>query len=88
MIGQVVHNVRVRAMDDLPAIVAEQKIKLGILTVPGTAAQACADALVQAGVVGIWNFTPTQIDVPDGVIVQHVDLAQSLAVLSHAINRA
>ena len=67
---------------------AEQKIKLGILTVPGTAAQACADALVQAGVVGIWNFTPTQIDVPDGVIVQHVDLAQSLAVLSHAINRA
>ena len=88
MIGQVVHNVRVRAMDDLPAIVADQKIKLGILTVPGTAAQACADALVQAGVVGIWNFTPTQIDVPDGVIVQHVDLAQSLAVLSHAINRA
>ena len=75
-------------MEDLTRLVRRLKLKLGILTVPGTAAQACADALVQAGVVGIWNFTPTQIDVPDGVIVQHVDLAQSLAVLSHAINRA
>ena len=28
-----------------------------------------------------------QIDVPKGVIVQNVDLAQSLAVLSHAITR-
>ena len=87
MIGQVVHNVRVRAMDELSALAAEQKIKIGILTVPGTAAQACADALVKAGIIGIWNFTPTQIDVPDGIIVQHVDLAQSLAVLSHAISR-
>lgn len=88
VIGTVVHNVRVRAMEDLAGVVGEQKIKLGILTVPGVAAQECANALVEAGIVGIWNFTPTQIDVPDGIIVQHVDLAQSLAVLSHAISRA
>ena len=52
---------------------------------PDTAAQACAAALVAAGVKGIWNFTAVQLSVPDDIIVQSVDLAQSLAVLSHAI---
>ena len=88
VIGRTVHNVRVRAMEDIPSAIADRKIKIGILTVPGPAAQACADQLVAAGIAGIWNFTPTLITVPDSVIVQHVDLALSLAVLSHAIARA
>ena len=47
----------------------------------------CADELVAAGVEGIWNFSSVNLAVPPGVIVQNVDLAQSLAVLSHAIAR-
>ena len=43
--------------------------------------------LVEAGISGIWNFTSEQLDVPEGIVVQDVDLAQSLAVLSHAITR-
>ena len=51
------------------------------------AAQACAETLVEAGVRGILNFSSAQLAVPEGVIVQNVDLAQPLAVLSHAIAR-
>ena len=61
------------------------QIKLGIQTVPNATAQTCADQLVAAGIRGIWNFTSVQLDVPEGVVVQNVDLAQSLAVLSHTI---
>ncbi len=83
--GQTVHGVKVRPMAEISRLVRRMRIQLGILTVPDSAAQECTDALVAAGVRGIWNFTSVQLSVPDGVIVQSVDLAQSLAVLSHAI---
>ncbi len=83
--GLTLHGVKVRPMEDLPRLARRLKIKLGILTVPNDAAQACADQLVAAGIRGIWNFSAVQLGVPAGVVVQNVDLAQSLAVLSHAI---
>jgi redox-sensing transcriptional repressor len=58
---------------------------LAILTVPNAAAQACTDALISAGIKGILNFTAIQLSAPKDVIVQNVDIAQSLAVLSHTI---
>jgi redox-sensing transcriptional repressor len=79
------HGVKVRPMEDLPRLVRRLQLKIGILTVPNAVAQACADQLVAAGIKGIWNFSSIQLDVPGDVIVQNVDLAQSLAVLSHAI---
>lgn len=85
LIGRAIHGVKVRPMTDLTRLVSRLKTKLAILTVPSSAAQTCADELVAAGIKGIWNFCPLQIDVPDGIIVQNVDLAQSLAVLSHVI---
>ena len=88
LLGLTIHGVKVRPMEDLPRLVQRMKIKLGILTVPRVAAQICASAMVEAGISSILNFTPTLLDVPDGVIVQNVDLAESLAVLSHAIARA
>ncbi len=86
IIGLTFHGVKVRPMEDLPRLVRRLAIRLGILTVPNAAAQTCADQLVAAGIRGIWNFTSVQLDVPAGVVVQNVDLAQSLAVLSHTIS--
>lgn len=85
IIGTVCHGVRVRAMSDMAKLVPRLKLKLGILTVPNSAAQACADQLVTAGIRGIWNFTAVQLVVPKDIKVQRVDLAASLAVLSHTI---
>ena len=84
--GLTLHGVKVRPMEDLPRLVRRLRIKIAILTVPNAAAQECADQLVAAGIRGILNFTSVRLSVPDGVIVQNVDLAQSLAVLSHAIS--
>ncbi len=58
---------------------------LGILTVPADKAQRVAEQMVAGGIRAIWNFTPTQLDVPEGVLVQREDLAVSLAVLLHRI---
>lgn len=82
-----IHDVKVHPMEDLKRLVRQLKIKLAILAVPSAAAQDCADELVDAKIKGILNFTAVQLSVPKGVIVQNVDLAQPLAVLSHAIAR-
>lgn len=53
--------------------------------VPASAAQAIADIAVRNKVPGIWNFAPTVLDVKESTIVENVNLASSLAVLSHRI---
>ena len=57
-----------------------------ILAVPASAAQEAADLAVESGAKAIWNFAPTHLDLPDGIVVEDVNLASSLAVLSHRLN--
>ena len=42
-----------------------------------------ADRLVNAGIKGIWNFVPVDLDVPESVIVENVNLTESLFTLSY-----
>ena len=58
MFGETVHGVKVRPMEDLPRLVKRLKVKLAILTVPNGSAQACATALVTAGIAGPLLTTP------------------------------
>lgn len=88
LVGLTIHNVKVRPPEDMMRLIKRLNIRIGILTVPNSAAQECADQLVKCGIIGIWNFSNVQLSVPPGVIVQNVDLAQSLAVLSHIITSA
>ena len=55
---------------------------MGIITVPADYAQTVCDQLIDCGVKAIWNFAPTHLDVPDGILVQNENMATSLAVLS------
>jgi redox-sensing transcriptional repressor len=61
----------------------ERKMDLAILTVPREAAQAVADALVEAGVRGILKFSPCYITVPRKVKVITIDIAMDLARLPY-----
>ena len=59
-----------------------------ILAVPASAAQSVAERSVNAGVRGILNFAPVQIQVPEGVPVENVNLVMELEALSFQITRA
>lgn len=85
LIGTERHNVKIYSLDEMAKIVPELNIKIGILTVPNSAAQECADVMVASGIRGIWNFTAVHLSLPENVKCQRVCLAQSLAVLSAAI---
>ena len=57
-------------------------VLIGIITVPAENAQAVCDLLVSSGVSAIWNFAPVHLDVPEHILVQSENMANSLAVLS------
>ena len=84
-IGTTINGVPVHHLDDLPDVVNQHKIKLGMIAVPATSAQNVADRLVAAGIEGIVNFAPVTITLPDGVSQVGVDLAIELEQLSFAV---
>lgn len=81
-VGQRVGDLPIRHVDDLPAIVRERGIAIGVIATPATAVQDIADRMVEAGIRSILNFAPAVIVVPDGVSVRKVDLAVELQILA------
>ncbi|MCE9615895.1 MAG: redox-sensing transcriptional repressor Rex [Lentisphaerae bacterium] len=84
-IGLSIHGRKIQPVEKLTTFVRATGIILGVLTVPAGAAQEATDLMVQAGIRGIWNFTPTKVKVPEHVVTQKEDLAEGLAVLSHRL---
>jgi redox-sensing transcriptional repressor len=84
-IGQWIQGRRVQQLSQLAAFARRGGIRLGVLTVPASAAQETADLMVRAGIRGIWNFTPVKLQLAEGVVTQKEDLAEGLAVLSHRL---
>jgi len=68
-IGTNIGSVVVRPVEDLPAVVEEEDIVVGVLAVPGHAAQELADSLVAAGVKIIFNYSEALLQVPPEVTV-------------------
>ena len=72
-------------MDELKKFCQENGVKMAILSVPAASAQAVANQLIDAGVMGILNFSPIVLAVPEDVMVNNVNLAIELENLSYFI---
>jgi redox-sensing transcriptional repressor len=81
-VGEVIDGIGVRHVDDLPAIVAEEDIAIGLICTPAGAAQDVADRMVEAGIRSILNFAPAIISVPQTVSLRKVDLSIELQILA------
>ena len=82
-VGIDVAGTAVRALDDLPGIVAAGGIRIGVVATPAVAAQHAAELLIDAGVTSILNFAPVVLSVPSTITVRKVDLAVELQILSY-----
>lgn len=74
-------------VEKLPDIAKRLKIHIGIITVPAPHAQKVCDMLVDAGVLAVWNFAPTVLKVPEGILVQNENMASSLALLCNHLSQ-
>jgi redox-sensing transcriptional repressor len=87
-IGQKVHGKEILDIDRFADLVERLHVHIAILTVPAEAATEAATLAAEAGIKALWNFTPTKLAPIDGVIIERVDLAASLAVLSSKLSSA
>jgi redox-sensing transcriptional repressor len=68
-VGTKLGDIPVRHYDELPDVVNDDGVMVGVLAVPGEAAQAVADDLVAAGVKIIFNYSDALLTVPSDVTV-------------------
>ena len=73
--------------EKMAGIAERLKLHIGIITVPAPHAQEVCDRLVEAGVRAIWNFAPTVLRVPEGILVQNENMASSLALLCNHLSQ-
>ena len=87
LIGLKINDIEVMDYENLVEYVEENNIDIGIICTTKDNAQEVADKLCFAGVKGIWNFAPIDLEVPDYVAVENVHLSDSLHSLAYHMNR-
>ncbi len=85
-IGQKVGEFTVEDTARMVERIRAAKIKMAMVTVTASSAQAVADKLVQAGVKAILNYAPISLNVPDGVHVQYIDPAIHLQRMTYYLD--
>ena len=86
LIGLKIREFEVLDSEIIEEFVKDNNIDIAIICIPKNGAQELADKLVNAGIKGIWNFASIDLSVPSSVIVENVNLTESLFTLSYLMN--
>lgn len=85
-IGSQVGGIHVLEYSKLFQLSERLDVKIAILTTPNHAAQQVAEDLVRCGIKAIWNFTLTNLALPEEIIVQDTSMSSFAAVLLRRLN--
>jgi redox-sensing transcriptional repressor len=86
LVGTKIRNAEVRPTEELESYIKSNQVDIAAITVPKTKAVQLAMDLVSWGIKGIWNFAPTDLNLPKEVTVENVHLAESLMKLSYRLS--
>ena len=89
IVGTTICGIPVYHTDTLTDFCRENKVDIGVLTLPKEAAYEATVKMTDGGVRGIWNFANMElrIDTP-GVIVENIHLGDSLMKLCYEVKSA
>lgn len=83
IVGMSIRGTEIRLIDELEKYMETNTVHIAALTLPKSKAPQIASDLVKWGVKAIWNFAPTDLNLPSDVMVENVHLAESLMRLSY-----
>lgn len=83
--GQKIGEIEIRHTRELQEFIREYDIDIAALTVPAVNAREAAEMLISCGIKGIWNFAPIDLKAPSDVILENIQLIDSLVVLGYKI---
>jgi len=78
--------VEVFHINRIKEVAKERKIEIALIATPPSEAQGVAQLLMDAGIRGILNFTPTQITVAEGYVVKNVFFTTILDNLAYLLS--
>jgi len=81
-IGKKINELDVMPLEEIPRVIKENNVRIGIIAVPPGGAQGIADIMVANDIQAIMNFSTIALNVPDYVEVRNVDLSVKLEILT------
>ena len=85
LIGQSINNVKIYHVSEMGNFIKENKIDIGIISVPRDAANEVAKIMIKSGIKGILNFAPTELDVPEDFPIENIHIIDKALALSFLI---
>src|SRR3989338_3386995 len=79
-------DIPVLPTSELKGFVKQHNISVGIIAVPDAAAQQVADVMIESGIKGILNFAPIRLNMPEDIIIHHVNLELELETIIYFVN--
>ena len=79
-------GVVIKHLEEVDEVVKDRDVHVGVITTPSSAAQSVANQLVLAGINGILNFAPIQIQVPNCCHVENVDFTIKLDSIAYHLS--
>ena len=86
VVGKTSGNLTVMHIDQLEPFANENPIDICILSVPRDVGQKTADRVCNLGIKAILNFVPLDLNVPKDVVVENVNITDSLFTLAYLLN--
>ena len=86
-VGRKIAKCTIKSVRAMRPFVERHEIRLAILTTPDEVSQKLTDRLVSAGIKAIWNFTPTRLTVPEGVLVRNEHISIGLSEIAYHLKQ-
>lgn len=85
-VGRRINDIPIYHTDEFEQRMKEDRVNIGVLTVPIEKAQSITDRIIVGGIQALWNFTPVRIRVPENIVVQNTSLYAHLAVMFNRLD--
>lgn len=86
-IGTTIKGIVVSDISKLEDFCKQNTVDIAALSLPRSEVRDVAKRLISVGIKGLWNFSYTEIAVPDDVAIENVHLSDSLMTLSYKITK-
>lgn len=87
IIGSCINGIEVMPEDSLEEFLANNRVDIGILTLPKDEVQQSAERLAKCGVKGLLNFSYMELKLPNDIAVENVHLSDTMMTLSYKIKQ-
>ena len=87
IIGKTINGRPVYSIDELEHFLSNNRVDIGILTVPKAEVDRMAERLIDKGVKGLLNFSYTELKTTQETAIENIHLSDALMTLSYKIKQ-